>query len=56
MKHEVTDLIVDDYQEATQQSLARILGEKVIVEHMNLEDIFVELSLKTAEQSGKTAL
>lgn len=56
MKHQVTDLIVDDYQEATQQSLARILGEKVIVEHMNLEDIFVELSLKTAEQSGKTAL
>ncbi len=56
MKHQVTDLIVDDYQEATHQSLARILGEKVIVEHMNLEEIFVELSLKTAEQSGKTAL
>ncbi|MFO0978891.1 MAG: ABC transporter ATP-binding protein [Planctomycetaceae bacterium] len=56
MKHQVTDLIVDDYQEATQHSLAQTLGDKVIVEHMNLEDIFVELSLKTAEQSRRTAL
>jgi ABC-2 type transport system ATP-binding protein len=56
MKHQVTDLIVDDYHEATQRSLAQALGDKVSVEHMNLEDIFVELSLKTSEQSRKTAL
>lgn len=55
-KHQVTDLIVDDYQEKTQFSLAQALGDKVIVEHMNLEDIFVELSLKAAEQTRRTAL
>ena len=56
MRHQVTDLIIDDYQEATQQSLAQALGDEVSIEHMNLEDIFVELSLKTAEQTRKTAL
>ncbi|MEN9555464.1 MAG: hypothetical protein RLZZ232_1750 [Planctomycetota bacterium] len=56
MKHQITDLIVDDYQEATQHSIVKTLGDRIIVEHMNLEDIFVELSLKTAEQSRKTAL
>lgn len=56
MKHQITDLIVDDYQEATQHSLVNTLGDRIIVEHMNLEDIFVELSLRTAEQSRKTAL
>jgi ABC-2 type transport system ATP-binding protein len=56
MKHQITDLIVDDYQEATQHSLAKALGDRVMIEHLNLEDIFVELSLKTAEQSRKTVL
>ena len=56
MKHQITDLIVDDYQEATQRSLAKTLGDRVMIEHLNLEDIFVELSLKTAEQSRKTVL
>lgn len=56
MKYQVTDLIVDDFQEGNQQSLAQALGDEVSVEHMNLEDIFVELSLQTAEQSRKAAL
>lgn len=56
LRHQVTDLIVDDFQEATQHSLVKTPGDRIIVEHMNLEDIFVELSLKTTEQSRNTAL
>jgi len=56
VKHHITDLIVDDYQEATQHSLVKTLGDRIIIEHLNLEDIFVELSLKTTEQSRKTVL
>lgn len=50
LKHTVTDLIVDDYQEATSHIPTQTPGDNVIVEHMNLEDIFVELSLRTMEQ------
>jgi ABC-2 type transport system ATP-binding protein len=56
VNHQVTDLIVDDFQEETQQALVQTLGSDVRIEHMNLEDIFVELSLQTAEQTQEAAL
>jgi hypothetical protein len=55
VNHQVTDLIVDDFQEETQQALVQTLGSDVRIEHMNLEDIFVELSLQTAEQTQEAA-
>ena len=55
LSHQVTDLIVDDFQEGTQQTLVQTLGNDVRIEHMNLEDIFVELSLQTAEQARDAA-
>lgn len=56
LNHQVTDLIVDDFQEETQQALAQTLGSDARIEHMNLEDIFVELSLQRAEQTQGAAL
>lgn len=51
LNQQVTDLIIDDYQEETQQALVQSLGNNVRIEHMNLEDIFVELSLQRSEQT-----
>jgi ABC-2 type transport system ATP-binding protein len=42
--HDVTDLVVDGFNERSQQWLADAFGSRVRVEHLNLEDIFVELS------------
>lgn len=51
LNQHVTDLIIDDYHEETQQALVQSLGSNVRIEHMNLEDIFVELSLQRSEQT-----
>lgn len=55
LNHQVTDVIVDDFQEGTQQELVQTLGSDVRIEHMNLEDIFVELSLQRSEQTQGVA-
>lgn len=55
LSRQVTDLILDDFQEGTQQALVQTLGGDVRIEHMNLEDIFVELTLQTAEKSRESA-
>lgn len=55
LSHHVTDFIVDDFQEGHQQELLQALGNAARIEHMNLEDIFVELSLQTAEQLREAA-
>lgn len=45
-----TDLVVDGFNEQQHQALASTLGDDVRVEHLNLEDIFVELG----DQRGAT--
>ena len=55
LSHQITDLIVDNFQEETQQALTQTFGSEARIEHMNLEDIFVELSLQRAEQTQGAA-
>jgi len=40
----LTDLVVDSFNDRSEQALNELFGSRVRVEHLNLEDIFVELS------------
>lgn len=44
VENHLTDLIVDRFDEVSQQALNGMFGSRVCIEHLNLEDIFVELS------------
>ena len=55
-----TNLIVDRYTDDMRPALTEAFGDNVRIEHMNLEDIFVELSMVEgtvpADQSTKTTI
>ena len=46
-----TKFVLDGYSDDMQQSLVTTFGDNIRVEHMNLEDIFVELSSDNSGQS-----
>jgi ABC-2 type transport system ATP-binding protein len=54
--NDVTDLVVDGFNDRSQQWLADAFGSRVRVEHLNLEDIFVELSDQPSPTSAGASL